>query len=208
MSAPASNSPPKPVGGGVRQRLLTAAVELLQSQGFQALTQARVAEAARVRQSHLTYYFRARSDLLKAVVEEGVSARLMMMEAESASGKMTLAQFRELLVSRHSDKNMTRLMVALTVASDEDPTLKVWLRGFYRGTRTGLADLLEQLGLTTSPDSLALFYATMVGAALLNLQQGGMDSSVATAKTIRLAFDRLVADNRVSPQARKTVGSS
>jgi len=196
------------VGGGVRQRLLTAAVELLQSQGFQALTQARVAEAARVRQSHLTYYFRARSDLLKAVVEEGVSARLMMMEAESASGKMTLAQFRELLVSRHSDKNMTRLMVALTVASDEDPTLKVWLRGFYRGTRTGLADLLEQLGLTTSPDSLALFYATMVGAALLNLQQGGMDSSVATAKTIRLAFDRLVADNRVSPQARKTVGSS
>jgi len=208
MSAPASNSPPKPVGGDVRQRLLTAAVELLQSQGFHALTQARVAEAAGVRQSHLTYYFRSRNDLLKAIVEEGVSAVLMMTEGESASGKMTLAKFRELLVSRHSDNNMARLMVALTVASDEDPTLKVWLHEFDRGIRPRLADVFEQLGLTTSPDSLALFYATIVGAALLNLQRSRMESSVATAKTIRLAFDRLVADSRVSPQARKTVGSS
>ena len=205
MADPARNSPLKPLGVDVPQRLIAAALELLQSQGFQALTQAKVAEAAGVRQSHLTYYFRTRNDLLKAVVEEGSVAMLMMMEGENASGKVALAKFRELLVSRHSDQSMPRLMVALTVASDEDPTLKVWLQEFDRGFQTRLAHMLKQLGLTTSPDSLALFHATMVGAAVLNLQRNGTESSLAAAKTIRLAFDRLVADSRVSPHVRTKV---
>ena len=53
----------------VRERLLAAAMELVRAQGLQGFSQARVAAVAGLRQSHLTYYFPSRKDLLKALVE-------------------------------------------------------------------------------------------------------------------------------------------
>jgi AcrR family transcriptional regulator len=76
-----------------------------------------------VRQSHLTYYFRTRNDLLKAVVEEGCSALLGMIWGDMRPGKVTLAKFRDALLSLRNDQSMPRLLIALTVASDEDPAL-------------------------------------------------------------------------------------
>src|SRR4030067_1107545 len=151
MTDPASSPPLKPVDGDVRQRLLTAAWELLQSQGFQALTQARVAEAAGVRQSHLTYYFRTRNDLLKAVVEEGCSALLGMIGGDIRPGKVTLAKFRDALLSLRNDQSMPRLLIALTVASDEDPALKSWLVKFDRSIQARLAASFRQFGVDPSP---------------------------------------------------------
>jgi AcrR family transcriptional regulator len=52
-----------------RQRILNAAIEIASEKGIKALTQSRVAQAAGVRQSHLTYYFPLKADLLAAVLE-------------------------------------------------------------------------------------------------------------------------------------------
>ncbi len=52
-----------------RQRILDAAIQIAKKKGIKALTQPRVAEAAGVRQSHLTYYFPRKADLLAAVLE-------------------------------------------------------------------------------------------------------------------------------------------
>jgi len=49
----------------VRERLLEAALKLLAESGAHELTQPRVAKAEGVRQSHLTYYFPTRADLLQ-----------------------------------------------------------------------------------------------------------------------------------------------
>ena len=52
-----------------RQRILDAAIRIARKSGIKALTQPRVAAAAGVRQSHLTYYFPRKADLLAAVLE-------------------------------------------------------------------------------------------------------------------------------------------
>jgi AcrR family transcriptional regulator len=67
----------------VREKILAAALKLLNEQGFPALTQTRVAEVAGVRQSHLTYYFPTRNELLKAIVQEGKKVMLSAMPTHS-----------------------------------------------------------------------------------------------------------------------------
>lgn len=197
----------RPAAGDVRERLLAAALKLLQAEGFQALTQARVAEAAGVRQSHLTYYFRTRNDLLKAVVEEGTSALLEMMSGAIRPGRATLAKFRDALLSALEDRGMPRLLIALTVASDEDPALKAWFAEFDRGVQGHLAATFRQFGLDPSPSDLVLFHAAMIGTAVLS-QHAGAEWSHAAHKIVRRAFDRLVADSRAAPKARTGVRRS
>jgi len=205
MTNPTSKQP-KTVGGDVRQRLMAAALELLQSEGFQALTQARVAEVAGVRQSHLTYYFRTRNDLLKAVVEEGCSALLGMMEMNASPGKVTLAKFRDALLSATQDQNMPRLLIALSVASDEEPALKGWLVEFNRGLLAHLDTSFRQFGLKPSSEDLMLFHATMVGTTVLSLQHTEMKWTHTKNKIMRLAFDRLVASSRVLLASTRKAG--
>lgn len=53
----------------VRRRILDAAQTIIDTEGLPALTQPKVAKAAGVRQSHLTYYFPRRTDLLSGLLE-------------------------------------------------------------------------------------------------------------------------------------------
>lgn len=207
MADQVSKSTLKPVGSEARQRLLTAALEIMQSQGFQSLTQARVAEAAGMRQSHLTYYFRTRNDLLKAIVEEGCSTLLGMIGCSLRPGKATLAKFRDALLSVVGDQSMPRLMIAFTVASDEDHALKDWMAEFDRGLQAHLAASLRQFGLKPSANDLFLFHAVMVGTSVLSLQHTNAEEWKHTArKIVRLAFDSMIANSRVLPSVTRKSG--
>lgn len=53
----------------IRQRILNAALDIVEMDGVEALTQPRVAKAAGVRQSHLTYYFPRKADLFVALLQ-------------------------------------------------------------------------------------------------------------------------------------------
>jgi AcrR family transcriptional regulator len=53
-----------------RSRILDAAAKIFLKEGVRGLTQTRVAAEAGVRQSHLTYYFPKKSDLLAAALRE------------------------------------------------------------------------------------------------------------------------------------------
>jgi AcrR family transcriptional regulator len=59
------------VSTDIRERLLVTAITLAREQGLPKLTQSRVAKAAGVSWSHLTYYFPTRSDLVHTVLEQG-----------------------------------------------------------------------------------------------------------------------------------------
>ena len=56
----------------IRSRILEAALGLLARSGAHELTQPRVARAAGVRQSHLTYYFPTRAELMQAVARHSI----------------------------------------------------------------------------------------------------------------------------------------
>jgi len=64
----------------VRDRILQAALRLLAESGAHELTQPRVAKAAGVRQSHLTYYFPTRADLLQEVARYSIGTLAGQLE--------------------------------------------------------------------------------------------------------------------------------
>ena len=187
----------------VPQRLLAAAIELVQARGLQGLSQARVAAAAGLRQSHLTYYFPTRKDLVKAIVQ---AIHGGMIEALSASlpagghGAASVTQVREFFAERIRDPLMARLMLALMTAADEDPSLRRWLDGFDADLIRLLREVFGRLGLRPGEDELALLHASLVGAAVLGAQQDSKASADRATRVVRLAFDRLVDAAR--PAAR------
>lgn len=176
----------------IRLKLLDAALEVLLCKGIQAFTQARVAERAGVRQSHLTYYFPTRSDLLKAVVESGSQVVLETMGASSALLPPTLDDFRQAMAEHVSGTRMPRLMMALTVASDEDPTLKLWMAEFESRIQESMRLALLHYGLTLDDNELALFHATVVGISVLNVNASTEESSQQAGRMFVMAFDRLL----------------
>ncbi|MFT8972935.1 TetR/AcrR family transcriptional regulator [Zymomonas mobilis] len=56
-------------GSNLRERIVNTALDIAENQGFQVLTQPRIAKTAAIRQSHLTYYFPRKADLFAAMLE-------------------------------------------------------------------------------------------------------------------------------------------
>ena len=132
-----------PPAGGVRERILHAAIAVLGESGLQQLTQPQIAERAGVRQSHLTYYFPTRQELLEAVtarVVDGIASGVRHAvgdEREPDHGPM-LARLAA-AVGEHAHM---RMFLGLIVEADGDPTLRGLLVGGMRRLETVLADVL------------------------------------------------------------------
>src|SRR5919198_6218270 len=102
----------------VRSRILEAALGLLAKSGAHELTQPRVAKAAGVRQSHLTYYFPTRADLLQEVARysiEKLAGELAHAREHSPS------QVAQQIASGSADKRRSLVMLGLVTAADRDP---------------------------------------------------------------------------------------
>jgi AcrR family transcriptional regulator len=155
-----------------------------------------VAAWAGLRQSHLTYYFKTRSDLLKGIVEHVVDEGPGMVRGDTLALRPTLASLRTYLSDRVADARLGRVMLALAAASDEDPSLKRWMVEFDRRCRDMFGELLASLGYRVKPQELLLFHATTIGLAVLHSSEGTPESAAETSRMAGLAFDRLVAGAR------------
>src|SRR2546423_15042118 len=96
----------------VRERLLEAAFHLLAESGALELTQPKVAKAAGVRQSHLTYYFPTRGELLQEVARYSIE-KLAGQLAHGRPGAMPDA-----IAAGAADKRRARVMLGLGMAAD------------------------------------------------------------------------------------------
>jgi AcrR family transcriptional regulator len=175
-----------------RERILAAALHLVQTEGLQALTQGRAATAAGLRQSHLTYYFPTRKDLIKALAE-ALHGQLQAMHAPITGddARPTIKEVREFFAKLPRDSLLSRLMLALVATTDEDPSLRSWLVNFENQILTRLRALFLRLGLEPSEEELELFHATLVGASIMALH-GNPTSAARSSRVICLGFDRLV----------------
>ncbi len=193
-----------PMPTTARERILRAAVLLLNEEGFSALTQTRVAEHAGVRQSHVTYYFPARNDLLRETAVYGCNAMLSVMATGIETGVLTLANFRDFLISDVSDRRFARLMTALIVASDEDQSIKPWLANFEQANRDSLQHSFRRLGLEIMAEDIELFHAAYVGAVILDLGESSEESLARSQRIVQAAFDR-IAERSIQPAARNGI---
>jgi AcrR family transcriptional regulator len=180
----------------VRARVLQAAVRLVHERGLQAVTQARVAASAGLRQSHVTYYFPARIDLLKAIVQENVSS---LLDGVGSTGMPSLGKFRDTMIERLKSRDMPRMVLALLLASDEDPALRAWLRTFDRDFRAQLRQLCRANDLNPTSAGIDDFHCTLIGAAMLGMHDDNPQGMRRAVRTLRKAFERLIHDARRLP---------
>jgi AcrR family transcriptional regulator len=155
-------------------------------------SQSKVARQAGLRQSHLTYYFPTRNDLLTVVVEHGCQLVINAQGCTGQAAELSLGNFRLQMCNNVCDSRIARLMVAVTVAAETDPRLKQWISDFDRRMLNNKKEAFQQYGITCSTDELALFHSTIAGIALRNLNSCTPEDHAEARHRFLLAFDRLV----------------
>jgi AcrR family transcriptional regulator len=173
-----------------KQKILNAALSILAEQGYQALTQTRVAAAAGVRQGLLTYHFPTRAALLKAVVEE--TKAQTMQSLFDAQAPLTLENLKNCTVKMALSNAFPRMMLALSVAADEDSALGHWFADADRSVRESFRLGLAHLGLQVDELELHGLRAIVVGAALIHLQQNTHASEQVARAVLDRAFTHLL----------------
>ncbi len=174
-----------------REKILTAASELLLNDGFSTLTQQAVAARAGVRQSHVTYYFPTRNDLLRATAQFGVEKLFdPALIAEAAmTGQPSLEVFRSMLMPDKTDRQWFRLMTGLLIASDEDPSIRPWLREFDERILQKIAAGFAAVGVAITVDQQHFLHATFIGALHLDMQAQTDASFALVERTVKMALD-------------------
>ena len=155
----------------VRARIIEAALGLLAEGG--EITQPRVARAAGVRQSHLTYYFPTVTDLLQAVAR--LSFERLGSELGLASGRRP-ASLAQAMARASADKRRVRMMLGLVAAADRDRTLKPRMRAFVKELRARIAPLLKAGGLDVGDADLAFLHTVIIGSAVLQFARDNAEA--------------------------------
>ena len=169
-------------------KIIAAALELLRSEGMPALTQPRVAQAAGLRQSHITYYFPTRSNLVAAVaasVAEGLTAGFENAFAADRPGGL------EDRIARIGSPEQTRLLLALVLAADREKSVRALFRKLTIDVRKRIASGFARQGFEAGPDAVAMFHALGVGLAVLDLARGEPASRRETRTTTARALSQM-----------------
>ena len=163
----------------MKDQILEAAVQLLGQHGLRKLTGPQVAKKARVRQSHVTYYFPHRSDLVGAVARRYIESVAEEALKLSQEGKSTDALITAVL----GDRRRVRTLISLLVASEEDPALRQQLIESVMGTRSLIGAML---GLPPGDKTPILLQALLWGLGLQHLLLEGRTSEAELSELIAL----------------------
>jgi len=168
-----------------RTKILNAALGLLAESGAQALTQPRIARAAGVRQSHLTYYFPTVNDLLQAVAQHTLES--LVTEVGRRDPAQRPASFIDAVATASADKRRVRVMLGLVTAADREPSLKPRMREFISELRKGIAPVLQAGGLEGTPEQVAFMHSVVVGQAVLQLARDNEDAHTEARRVLEMA---------------------
>lgn len=150
-----------------RPEIVQAGLAVIREQGFKAFSQLQVAARLKMRQSHLTYYFPTRNDLLLAVARAAMERQLVIWDEML---QITDIHDFAAVVGRHAAKQEnTRVMIALAQASDEEPRLREVFRELAAGLQERMGTLLKNLGADSCDENRRLLHALSVGLAVVHL---------------------------------------
>jgi len=173
-------------------RILDTALDLLRREGVTALTQPRIAKTSGLRQSHITYYFPRRSDLIAAVAAS-VAERLKkgFETALAAERPGDIAD----CFARIAMPEQTRLLLALVLAADQEKPIRALFSRLTKDIREEIATGLARQGIEAGPDAVALFHALGVGLAVLDLARGEPAARRETRASTALALRSMTKPN-------------
>ena len=186
-----------------RHDIIQAGLAVLREHGYPGFTQPRIATRAGLRQSHLTYYYPTRLDLLEAVGRTAIERQLAAVD-------VTLGRLASLdeaaaaiaaLVSQHEN---TRVLMALAQAGDEELRLRELFRELADGIVTRVTTFLGRFGVSTASEEPArLLHATSVGLAVISLATGRPDGPQRAAGVLHNTLTMIVG-KPVRPVKRKS----
>jgi AcrR family transcriptional regulator len=142
-----------------RQRILDAALKILRKEGVSALTQTRVAAAAGLRQSHLTYYFPRKTDLLAATLEASHAQAHKRKRGSSGSDADPVEAVRALMF----DRNRMRFFLSVVAQASDQSEIRATLAAHARGVAEQLAPLF---GRTADDPDIIAFIDMLRGMGL------------------------------------------
>lgn len=168
----------------VRQRILNAALDIVEQEGVEALTQPRVAKAAGVRQSHLTYYFPRKADLFVALLQASHE------RAPHAGDADPIAEAKALMF----DRRRMRFFLAIVLGAAEEAELRPMLSAHAKELTARIA---AAFGRSADDPAAAAFVDLLRGKGLRMLLEPE------TATTADAELERLAAGlGLVRPSAR------
>ena len=172
-----------------RQEIINAGLVVLRESGYSGFTQPRVAAEAGLRQSHLTYYFPTRVDLLEGVARAAIDRQLEAVDGiVGASSPRAAAKTIANVTVRHEN---TRVIMALAQAADQEPVLRELFREFADGIILRAGTLLENLNITPTDEHCYLLHALSVGMAVIDLATARKDGERRATRTLETVFTLL-----------------
>lgn len=176
-----------------RKDILEAGLAILQEQGLAGLTQPKIAARTGLRQSHLTYYYPTRANLVTAVARVGIEAQLAAIRAlvkGATSAKKTAATIAAATVFH---KN-TRVLAALNQAADQEPSVRALFNELLGGFMSELGALLGKLKLAADEPKIDLIHALIVGLSIIELATARPRGKVRAEAVLNLALQSLSGD--------------
>lgn len=182
----------------MREKVLKAAVQLLADHGLRKLTQPRVAKKANVRQSHLTYYFPRRSDLIAAVARRYVESTAVeiMQLFQSADGEDLGQLLAALAYKQVGDRRRARTLMGLLVATEEDSALRAQMVQAVRSLRSVIG---QALGVEEGDPRVTVLQATLWGLGVNNLLMGDSEGET----DLKVLIDVLSEQTGMRPPKKK-----
>jgi AcrR family transcriptional regulator len=172
-----------------RQDIINAGLVVLREHGLSGFTQPRVSTEAGVRQSHLTYYFPTRVDLLSGVARAAIDGQLGAVDTIlGASTTQAAAKVIAKVATRHEN---TRVIMALAQAADQEPTLRELFRELADGIILRAGKLLKGLNATPTDEHCYLLHALSVGIAVIDLATARKDGERRAERTLGTALTLL-----------------
>ncbi len=187
-----------PVEIAVRERLLVAAVGLIREHGLAGLTQPRVAKAAGISQSHLTYYFPTRQALLAAVLERTAADQLAGVELAMRAASTSPRKLADAMGTAFEKAENSRVLISFALAASQDADARAIFERLTRGIRGEVAAAADRIGIPADANTVALVHALGVGLSVLNLALGGSPLRPKAAAGMAKLFKLLAEENNTS----------
>jgi AcrR family transcriptional regulator len=169
-----------------RQEIIDAGLAVLRESGYSGFTQPRVASEAGLRQSHLTYYFPTRVDLLAGVARVAIERQLAAVDTMlGASSAQAAAKGIANVAVRHEN---TRVIMALAQAADQEPALRELFRELADGMILRVGKLLGNLNIKPTDEHCYLLHALSVGLAVIDLATARKDGEHRAERTLETAL--------------------
>jgi AcrR family transcriptional regulator len=169
-----------------RQDIINASLAVLKASGYAGFTQPRVAAEVGLRQSHLTYYFPTRVDLLAAVARVAIDRQVVAVDSILAAASVREAAKAIAKVAvRHEN---TRVIMALVQAADQEPALRELFRELADGIILRVRKLLTNLNIDSTDENCYQLHSMSVGMAVIDLATARENGERRAARTLEAAL--------------------